>query len=477
MPIPTNADQLFVDLTEFSESTHRVLKEFPVLQNELPRPFEGLMWNWFVDCGGNPVVEERTGSMIAKLEAKGFDGSAFKARLENMRSSDPHLLSCTSPWILCRALGMFVDHLTNNINADGSYDRVFAKEYFESFIDGLYGQQFGVQILSHLYNFKMETDSADIANVQILRLQRNLIENVLGHPAMTILYYAPGVGEYYIRDEISNSDLSMDNCWDAISEAMKRCDALVGILQYLKDGIVDRDYSIVRFRPIWLNQFVITAPLGESQKIPFAEGAAFYTLEESDIPIAERWLGLYQARVQTELENDRSDLGNSLKVAIEFFDSSFEAGTPEERLINLMVALEAMFSPDDNQELSYKIKQYAAQLLGQTSAERVVIFKNLTKIYKLRSGIVHGSLDIDKYQTNTLVPTEQLIQLVSIVRRSILRLIVLFLNGNRLLHKKNGEASIHHKLDMAALDVEVAESLRNDSNPESFLTSVILNKG
>lgn len=65
---------------------------------------------------------------------------------------------------------------------------------------------------------------------------------------------------------------------------------------------------------------------------------------------------------------------------------------PEDRLVDLMIAAESIYTKDDSRgELSFQLSQNAALWHDGTNMERRAAFKEMREAYKLRSEIVHGS--------------------------------------------------------------------------------------
>jgi len=64
-------------------------------------------------------------------------------------------------------------------------------------------------------------------------------------------------------------------------------------------------------------------------------------------------------------------------------------------LMTLWGALEQLFSPDDKQELSYRISLNIASYLRNRGKERTVLFKSVKKLYTARSKAAHGNATED----------------------------------------------------------------------------------
>ncbi len=157
------------------------------------------------------------------------------------------------------------------------------------------------------------------------------------------------------------------------------------------------------------------------------------------------------------------DFQNKLRQALlrvgEYYEASMEQKDAVARLIHLAIALEALFSPSDKGELSYKISLSASLLIGGDDTERVENFKFLREMYRRRSALFHGSYDTDK----DLLTMEEAERLAGIIRLSILRFFVLYAKG------ENSRDNILAKVGDAVLNSTVLEQLRSESDPQTFV--------
>jgi len=83
--------------------------------------------------------------------------------------------------------------------------------------------------------------------------------------------------------------------------------------------------------------------------------------------------------------------------AVDRFANSFRAMQLEQSVVDLIVALEALFLPA-NDELRYRLATYVATLLGTKDSERQQLFNQVSSGYKLRNAIVHGRRT-DQYES------------------------------------------------------------------------------
>lgn len=112
-----------------------------------------------------------------------------------------------------------------------------------------------------------------------------------------------------------------------------------------------------------------------------------------------------------------------LKNVWEAYLSSFHQTFKKMEYISLCISLESII--EGKQELNYRIKRNVAILIGQDKKTSNLIFKNIGKIYELRSSIVHSS----KYSNSTI--EEYLPYLRDIV--SVLLIELIFQNINDLV--------------------------------------------
>jgi len=141
-----------------------------------------------------------------------------------------------------------------------------------------------------------------------------------------------------------------------------------------------------------------------------------------------------------------------------YFEGSHERTSDVERLIALAIALESLFSPSDRGELTFRISQSVAQFIGEDAEERRRIFSDVREMYKKRSGLFHGTYDVEKYNKGEFVSTSEVERWSGLIRRALLGFLVLYLGGER------EREAILDRITTAAFDPTVAEALRHDSS-------------
>lgn len=153
---------------------------------------------------------------------------------------------------------------------------------------------------------------------------------------------------------------------------------VIKILRVFKEGEIG--VSSVFHSVLWRFTYESTVPA--SWKVHFYHDE--YLLDAKE---AVQFKRFYQ-NIQWLLAN-KKDV-DFLKLAISRFSSGLEEEKPEDRIIDFMIALEAMYSVD-NRELSYRISYRIANLLAENDRDRNLLFLLVRQSYDRRSSLVHGA--------------------------------------------------------------------------------------
>jgi hypothetical protein len=85
-----------------------------------------------------------------------------------------------------------------------------------------------------------------------------------------------------------------------------------------------------------------------------------------------------------------------LDIALRRFNKTYEEPGWVENLVDLTVALEALFGPKEPQELTHRLRLRVAFLLGRSDEEAASLYEHVNALYSIRSYIVHGRTLDDK---------------------------------------------------------------------------------
>ena len=117
---------------------------------------------------------------------------------------------------------------------------------------------------------------------------------------------------------------------------------------------------------------------------------------------------------------------NPLKVALAFFDASYQDIPLYGKFINLIIVLESLWLyGSDRGEQTHRICLRMSEILGdRNSASKLKIYNKANELFKLRGKIVHGSFIPTNVQGED-ISRENLMMLRFLARESILRYIIL----------------------------------------------------
>lgn len=104
-----------------------------------------------------------------------------------------------------------------------------------------------------------------------------------------------------------------------------------------------------------------------------------------------------------------------LQLAFQNFELSYLTPISNLTFLSLMISMEILFNPQDN-EISHRISRNAAVLLGKDFKESEMIFSEIKKFYTKRSKIVRGTIASGKSKTAN---NEDVVKLRNYVRESI----------------------------------------------------------
>lgn len=95
--------------------------------------------------------------------------------------------------------------------------------------------------------------------------------------------------------------------------------------------------------------------------------------------------------IYAHLTDEAVSKDHALEVALRRFADAKNRPRTDDRLIDLMIAAEALFLQDDGSELSYRLALRASAFLGEGPEHRRLIFNTFRELYSLRSRAVHGT--------------------------------------------------------------------------------------
>jgi hypothetical protein len=139
-----------------------------------------------------------------------------------------------------------------------------------------------------------------------------------------------------------------------------------------------------------------------------------------------------------------------LKNAIDYYERSVKDDMLEEKLLDLMISLESLFS-NERDELGLRYSLRASFLLGVgQEGRRPRIFKNIHELYGKRSAVVHGTSKVNLEYSDIVFLQEN-------VREAIKRLIHIDMPKQKILELL--DESIYDGNQLEVLEKIVLDSI------------------
>jgi len=395
------------------------------------------------------------------------DDSSFKTKrvrqfLNDLLAVDSHLAACCqTPWGLARAVEILspVAIQASNLSFyEGGIEIAAGR-----MLDMMFASEYQREIYIHIYNLATETVplSLPMFSAEVVRLSESDLPRLIGETTFTSALHDPRTGtcftKFVDRDNLDDN-LMFQKCWQVTHR-------IVQLLRYFKYGIVDMDYGGIYYMPVWVNEIrrvgirIWGIPRKDRQDTS-------YTLASADLPRLEAYGRAYQ-KLKPLIENVSSSMRQATSFAGNYFEGHNARTKPDEKLIDLVIALEVLFSPGREGEMRFRIAKRAALLLGKTADDRALIKEFLVRIYDARSGLVHAGESPFSPTAKKKLSSEDLARLGDYVRQAILRLFILHWRGER--DKNNMQAL----LDRCALDQSSSTSLLSDADIDAALLSIL----
>jgi Apea-like HEPN len=432
------------------------------------QPFRFALLPWLTEKGDAEILPDDLKSRRAEMLNLGIDGASYVARLKEVLNSDSHLMEC------CGFVTPLIDHIDRHlgtmllVDLMGTSRLDKAEQEWKDFVDLTYEGPLRRLSYTHLFNFKSEDQVVPLGVARIECVNRRNLADLLGESIEAVdFFHRPAESEYFLVFEESGWGPSPD---DWLIEKQREANQIVLLMQLFKMGVLHTTYTFPFFSPSWVNslwsRIVSPTYLGTFRGTPYKNGQAPYTLNRQEIENLRRWLRFYESPVcKAKLSGGTNGFGQMLLRSAEYYRSSLSRERAPERLVDLAIALESMFTPSSaHTELTFRIGQNLSQLVGKDAIDRIETSRLAKKLYDKRSALLHGQYDYAKFARGEFVSDDENEVWTDMIRTAIVRLAVLYFRGQTDREKFLAE------LSSAALDQTIGERIRVQSNPEAFLS-------
>jgi hypothetical protein len=384
--------------------------------------------------------------------------------LDDLLAVDPHLRACcVGPWGLARAIELLIPEALARLPY--GWDEGGVEIAVARIMAALYQSHFGRVIFIRLYNFDADflPFSNPAFNVEIVRLDGDAISELIGEETPYSILHDTKTGTCFLR--FVGTEPSDER--EAFSAAWTIAHGLLKVLRYVKYGVIDIDYGAVYYTPRWATQIRRQGlsfwgqPRKDKQK-------SFYTLTQAELPKLMAYAAAYE-KLRPIIEDPQpKTLRLAGGLAGNFYEWHYRRQEIErdQKLIELVIALETLFSPGREGELRFRIAQRASMLLGKDSRDRKNLMRFFKLVYDARSQLVHSGISAfyPSDHTKSLVKDlkvlndQQLSDLGDYVRQATLRMLALVWRGRQ--HREE----VNALLDEAALDESIRARMLKESD-------------
>lgn len=344
--------------------------------------------------------------------------------------------------------------IKSNINADDCivkfitkiylnsiiFDQIIFNEEYQHFEDLFFSGQITFRDTSRIYNFFCDTDVIELdSEIKIkkdkLEISPEDLSYCLQYKPGTVLYQSNYIIErIYGRKKIigKNTDIDNENRRKEITENSDLFDKVIYSLRVLKSSGVFRT-SIIDSETITFNIFNLA--IGQ---IPFYDN--FVLGEECKIDTSEI---MELQKVFNFIKNEEE---NRFLVAVRRLSLGMEREKLEDKIIDYMIGLEALYLPDVNDELKFRLSLRISFLLFPKE-EREDVFSFVKEMYDQRSKIVHGT------KSKNILYHEKINRLEELLRKSIMLWIEDKNNFSKTEKTNSGKLISKGKLDTIFFDM------------------------
>lgn len=433
-----------------------------------PLRFTLAPWLEFADLS----AEERS-ALSARahlLQSLGIDGPKYISTIEEILKTDRHLRSCcgfANPLIdhLDRQLGVMLPiHLRNREVEE-------VERLWNEFSETTYAGPFRMLTYTHLYNFKADTEGMEIGGARIERLPADRVAQILGGRRRVLDFSSVAPGEEFFIVQEEHEYQPSTNKW--ISRSHSRASQIAAVFQLFKSGVTHPTYTVPYFEPDWVASIwlplVFPTHAGNIRRVPYKKSEAPYHLDAKELADVGRWMRFYESiELGRHAVNSNSGFGQMLLRSGSYYLSSLKREGSPERLVDLAICMESMFTPRSaNGELTFRITQNLAQLLGDDARSRVLIQESSKLLYKKRSQLLHGQYDFKAHAEGRFVTDDELDEWSDLIRRALVRLCILCFRG------ATDRERLLSDLGQSALDPALGEQLREQTNIDRFLSELL----
>jgi len=416
------------------------------------------------------LAHESTNPLILPIIARGLTQEGVRLALNNLLSNDATLSKyCKDSDQLAKTLDiLFFRNLSDFAYPEAPEGLGFGGDPIENGLSKLHHELYEtgdfIKIAYfHLFNFfhgGTLSLTPPYPGWRVVQLESTSIAPLLGETTLFSFLSPSHTGTVFLVCE-DTEGFDRENLGDWLTRQWKAASAYRQALQYSIDGIIDIDYVVPRFSPNWLDEvhrpglYYWGAP--RQDHVPFNLRRVITPINQEEINKAWQASVLYRDRILSKGKT----LRKAIRIAGRFYEDSHQKSSIAEQFSNLIIALEALYTTGGLSEQTYRISQNCAIMIGEDASERQSVFDFLKEMFSRRGKLFHGQYDPE--EPTGLVSDVESSRLLSIVRRSILRFLTLYIKGEKNLE------DVRQLLQKAIFDEGARQDLMQRANPTDVI--------
>jgi hypothetical protein len=265
---------------------------------------------------------------------------------------------------------------------------IFDNMYFdlEQFF---YSENIKLQAFAPLHNFNSDVHEIELGDgLRIRKITTSELEELLTEmkrsymiPPLEVLHLKYAT-ELIYEEKKMFGDLSVNKVQIQVVNVNERFNKVITALRLFKSG--STGLNIIKTKPLLDMPIMVCRTRSRLEYKRFS--GPQYLLSGKEV---NEFRDFWSRFEKIDLEHY-----SSLNIAVERFNYAYERNRLEDKLIDYMIAFEALFSKKgETGEFRHKLSTRVSRLLKQNYEERKEIAKIMKEIYDKRSTIIHGERD------------------------------------------------------------------------------------
>ena len=461
MTVPSPDSNIYQLLSEILQSKKDLVQETAsLLQSRNLSTFDPLALAVIFESDQSTSSSEEWAELRTFLLAESsYAKDGIRAKLQAILQNSSHLASCCINSLgLARAINTLGGEALSVLPT--AQNGLASKEVVEHILARLFEMEYRRVAYIHIFNLRLNSSNPlqvpDIG-AEIVEIDDSVITRLTGEMSQISFVHNVKAGNCFIRF----FDTGYSDELDAFRKYWEQAYGVFQTLAFMEYGSLEMDYGTFYYLPDWVNVVHKSGPyLWGRPRWDIASNP--YVLNDERLQKFQRYWGAY-VKIRNLLKEEGT-LRQASQLAGDYYESHHKRLNPEEQLIELVIAFEALFSPGKQGENRFRIAQRAGILLGHGSSERQGIYEFIRNIYDSRSQLVHGGVSPFK---DKKLNQSHIARLGDYLRLAILRLLALQYRGHR------DKSQFEKWIDSCALDVAQLEKLNSESDFERLISELL----